>query len=338
VGAQFWSAYIPVQVTGTEAIEAILEQIDIIHNFCNAYPDVFEMAYTSADITRLHARGKVACLIGVEGGHAISDSPAVLRDLYRLGARYMTLTHWKNTDWADAATAPPQHAGLTDFGRQIVMEMNRLGMLVDLSHVSPETMKDVLEITKAPVIFSHSSVRSFSNFPRNVPDEILKRIPQNGGVVMINFAPAFISEKALQYGAVKAGEEKRLKSLYPEDPEKVKRELKSWQEKNPDPGATLQEVADHIDAVRRIAGINHVGLGSDFDGINTTPSGLEDVSRFPALLVELLKRGYAKEEIEKVAGLNLLRVLKQCEKTSEELRKELSPLQLELPKLKTSED
>ncbi len=338
VGAQFWSVYIPVEVTGTPAILAVLEQIDIVHTLSVMYPDVFEMAYTAQDIERIHAAHKIACLIGIEGGHAIDNSLVVLRDLYRTGARYMTLTHWKNTDWADAATAKPEHGGLTDFGRQVVQEMNWIGMLVDLSHVSPETMNDALDVTRAPVIFSHSSVLEFSGHPRNVPDDVLRRLVQNDGVVMINFATAFISEEARQYGAVKAGEEKRLQTLYPQDPERVKLELKMWQETYPDPGATLEQVANHIDAARKIAGIDHIGIGSDFDGIQYTPKGLEDVSRYPALLAELLKRGYTKEDIAKIAGLNMLRVLKQCEKIAAQMQKERPPLQFDLEKLKTSED
>jgi len=338
IGAQFWSVYIPVEVTGTAAIRAVLEQIDIVYTLSATYPDVFEMAYTAQDIERIHDAHKIASLIGIEGGHAIDDSLVVLRTLYRAGARYMTLTHWKNTDWADAATSKPEHGGLTEFGKQVIQEMNWIGMLVDLSHVSPDTMNDALDITRSPVIFSHSSVQQFSGHPRNVPDDILKRLPQNGGVVMINFATVFVSEEARQYGAVKAGEERRLKTLYPEDPERVKRELKVWQETHPDPGATLEQVADHMDAARKTAGIDHIGIGSDFDGITYTPKGLEDVSRYPALLAELLKRGYSKEDIAKIAGLNLLRVLKQCEKTAAQMQKERPPLQFDLEKLKTSED
>ncbi len=338
VGGQFWSVYIPVEVKGLEAIKAVLEQIDIVQTLSVLYPDVFEMAYTADDIERIHAAHRIACLIGIEGGHAIDNSLVVLRDLYRTGARYMTLTHWKNTDWADSATAKPEHGGLTDFGRQVVLEMNWIGMLVDLSHVSPETMNDALDVARAPVIFSHSSVLEFSGHPRNVPDDVLKRLPQNGGVVMINFATAFVSEDARQYSAVKAGEEKRLQTLYPQDPERVRRELKAWQETHPDPGATLEQVANHIDAARKIAGIDHIGIGSDFDGISSTPKGLEDVSRYPALLAELLRRGYSKDDIAKIAGLNVLRVLRECEKVAAQMQKERPPLQFDLEKLKTSEN
>jgi membrane dipeptidase len=313
VGGQFWSVYVPVDYKEAKAVEAVLEQIDTVYRFTRAYPDTFEMAFTAADIQRIHKKGKVASLIGVEGGHCIHNSLGVLRQLYALGARYMTITHWDNTDWADAATAKPANNGLNAFGEQVIAEMNRLGMLVDLSHVSAQTMNKVLDITRAPVIFSHSSAREISHHPRNVPDDVLERLPQNGGVVMINFAPSFVSEEVRQYQGNLEAETARLKELMPGDPDGAKKLVEEWKQKNPSPKATIQQVADHIDHIRITVGIDHIGLGSDFDGITTTPTGLEDVSKYPDLLAELMKRGYTKDDIRKIAGLNVLRVLKKTE-------------------------
>lgn len=321
VGGQFWSVYVPSDYAGPRAVQAVLEQIDVVHRFTRAYPDAFEMAYIAADIERIHKKGKIASLIGIEGGHCIGNSLAVLRQLYSLGSRYMTLTHWQNTDWADAATVGPKYHGLSPFGEQVIHEMNRLGMFVDLSHVSAETMNKVLDITKAPVIFSHSSARNISHHPRNVPDDVLKRLPQNGGVVMINFAPSFISEETRLHGGAEEAEIARLKELMPGDPDGAAKLLEEWKKKNPAPKATLQQVADHIDYIRKITGIDHIGLGSDFDGITTTPTGLEDVSKFPDLLGELLRRGYTKEDIRKIAGLNLLRALRKTEQIAAELQR-----------------
>ncbi|MCI0612730.1 dipeptidase, partial [bacterium] len=267
----------------------------------------------------------IASLIGVEGGHCINNSLAVLRQLYSLGARYMTLTHWNNTDWADAATAGPKHNGLSPFGEQVVREMNRLGMLVDLSHVSAETMNKVLDVTKAPVIFSHSSARSISHHPRNVPDDVLKRIPQNGGVVMVNFAPSFISEENRLYNGEEEAEKARTKQLMPGDPDGAAKLVEEWKQKNPEPKATLQQVADHIDHIRKVAGIDYIGLGSDFDGITSTPTGLEDVSKYPDLLGELMRRGYSKQDIQKIAGLNVLRALRKTEQVAAELQRTATP-------------
>lgn len=321
VGGQFWSVYVPVDLTGSKAVQGVLEQIDVVHRFTKMYPDVFEMAYTASDVERIHKQGKIASLIGVEGGHCISNSLAVLRQLYSLGARYMTLTHWNNTDWADAATAGPQYHGLSPFGEQVVREMNRLGMLVDLSHVSAETMNSVLNITKAPVIFSHSSARAISHHPRNVPDDVLKRLPQNGGVVMINFAPSFVSEENRLYNGEEEAEKARMKQLMPGDPDGAAKVVEEWKQKNPEPKATLQQVADHIDHIRKVAGIDYIGLGSDFDGITSTPTGLEDVSKYPDLLGELMRRGYSKQDIQKIAGLNVLRALRKTEQEAAELQR-----------------
>ncbi len=333
VGGQFWSVYVPVDYKEAKAVQAVIEQIDIVHRFTRAYPEAFEMAYTAADVQRIQKKGKVASMIGVEGGHCIGNSLAVLRELYLLGARYMTLTHWDNTDWADAATAKPAHNGLNAFGEKVIGEMNRLGMLVDLSHVSAQTMNKVLDITKAPVIFSHSSAREISKHPRNVPDDVLKRLPQNGGVVMINFAPSFISEEVRQYNGQEDAETARYKTLMPGDPDGATKIVEEWQKKNPSPKATLQQVADHIDHIRKVAGVDHIGIGSDFDGITNTPTGLEDVSKYPDLLAELMRRGYTKDEIRKIAGLNVLRALKKTEEIAAGLQQTTVPSDVLLEEL-----
>lgn len=325
VGGQFWSVYVPVDMKGTEAVQATLEQIDVVHRLVARYPDDLELALTADDIVRIHGQGRIASLIGLEGGHSINNSLAVLRQLYHAGARYMTITHSTNTDWADAATVPPEHSGLTPFGEEVISEMNRLGMLVDLSHVSLETMHDALDVTRAPVIFTHSSARALCDHPRNVPDDVLKRVNKNGGLVMVTFVTSFVSEEVRHYWAAEKSEEARLKALFPHDPAAVEAGMASWRETHPVPSATLTDVADHIDHVRKVAGIDHVGIGSDFDGISTTPVGLEDVSTYPALLAELLRRGYSHEEVKQVAGLNLLRVMRRVEKVALKLQRQTTP-------------
>lgn len=318
VGAQFWSVYIPVSLAGPGAVTTTLEQIDVVHRLVERYPEALELALTSADVRRIHGQGKIASLIGIEGGHSIENSLAALRQLYRAGARYMTLTHNDNTDWADAATAAPKHGGLSPFGREVVREMNRLGMLVDLSHVSAETMHDALEVSTAPVIFSHSSARALCGHVRNVPDDVLARLPLNGGVVMVTFVEPFLSEDVRQYNARRDAEEKRLAALHPGAPDVVKAEHEAWKAKYPAPRATLAQVADHIDHVRKVAGIDHIGLGGDFDGMPRGPLGLEDVAGYPNLLVELLARGYSPEDLAKIAGLNVLRVFESAERVAAE--------------------
>ncbi len=313
VGAQFWSVYVPADYAGERAVTATLEQIDLVHRMVERYPDHLELALTAADIERIHHQGRVASLIGVEGGHSINGSLGVLRMLYRLGARYMTLTHALNVPWADSATDTPAQHGLTSFGREVVLEMNRLGMLVDLSHVSPETMADVLDVARAPVIFSHSSARALVDVPRNVPDQVLRRLPANGGVVMISFVPDFTSKEMAAWAAADEREQARLTAAWPKAPERVREGSDTWRQAHPAPGATLEQVADHIDHARRVAGIDHVGLGSDFDGITRTPRGLPGVDAFPALTAELLRRGYTDEDARKVIGLNVLRVMKAAE-------------------------
>jgi membrane dipeptidase len=320
VGAQFWSVYVPPTLAGEAAVTATLEQIDVVHRMLRRYPGQLELALTAADIERIHKAGKVASLIGLEGGHSIGNSLGTLRMMYRLGARYMTLTHGLNVPWADSATDTPAHDGLTPFGREVVREMNRLGMLADLSHVSPATMGDVLEVAEAPVIFSHSSARALVDVPRNVPDAVLRRLPANGGVVMVSFVPDFTSPEMAVWGDADERESKRLTALTPGDAAQVKQELAKWRQANPPPGATLSQVADHIDHVRKVAGIDHLGIGSDFDGITRTPKGLPDVGAFPALTAELLRRGYTDDDVKKVLGLNVLRVMRRAEEVASRLQ------------------
>lgn len=322
VGGQFWSAYVPATLGSAEAVRAVLEQIDVVHRLDETYPDTFELARTADDVERIHRSGKIASLIGVEGGHCIGNSLAVLRQLYRAGARYMTLTHSANTDWADSATADPVHGGLTPFGRQVTAEMNRLGMLVDLSHVAPTTMHDVLDVAAAPVVFTHSSARALTDHPRNVPDDVLRRVKEKDGVVMVTWVPGFVSEKVRAHGAAKDAEEARLKALYRGQPEKVKAELARWEAANPAPRATVQDVADHIDHVVRVAGPAHVGVGADLDGITTTPEGLDSVATYPTLFAELVRRGYTDGQLEGIAGRNALRVMRKVEAAAARLQRE----------------
>jgi len=322
VGGQFWSVYVPAKLPGPEAIQAVLEQIDVVHRLCERYPDTFELARTAADVERIHRKGRIASLIGMEGGHSIGNSLAVLRETYALGARYMTLTHTKNTDWADSSTDKPRFHGLAPFGEEVVREMNRLGMLVDLSHVSDETARAALKISKAPVIFSHSSARALCDHPRNVPDDVLTKTAANGGVVMVCFMPGHITEIERADLLLRDKEQDRLTALYPKDDAEVDRQLEVWRKGHPaPPPATLSDVANHIDHLRKVAGIDHVGIGSDFDGFHGAVSGLEDVSCYPALLAELMKRGYSREDIRKLAGLNMLRVMRRAEAVAKELKR-----------------
>jgi membrane dipeptidase len=325
VGAQFWSVYVPATMAGQDAVRATLEQIDIVHRMMQRYPQVFELALTAADIERIFKAGKIASLIGMEGGHSIDSSLGALRMFYRLGARYMTLTHSRNTPWADSGTDEPAAGGLTRFGEEVVREMNRLGMLVDLSHVSPDTMEDALRVSEAPVIFSHSSARAVCDVPRNVPDEILQRLRQNGGIVMVTFVPGFVSAEVAAYGRAAQEEQRRLREQFPNDEEALRAALEKWRHAHPQPAATVAQVADHIDHIRKVAGIDHIGIGSDFDGIDRGPTGLEDVSKYPALTAELLRRGYRDEDIKKILGLNLLRVLRTVEQVAARLQKERPP-------------
>ena len=286
VGGQFWSVYVPVEMQGPAAVRATLEQIDVVHRMVRKYPDTFELALTAADVERIFKSGRIASLIGMEGGHSIDNSLATLRMFHAVGARYMTLTHSANVRWADSGTDKPKLGGLSKFGEEVVREMNRLGMLVDLSHTSPDTMRDAIRVSEAPVIFSHSDARALNDHGRNVPDDVLKLLRGNGGVVMVTFVPGFLT---------RAGK------------------------------ATLADVATHMDYVRRVAGPDHVGIGSDFDGIETVPAGLEDVSKYPALTAELLRRGWADEDVRKALGSNVLRVMRSTEEVAARLRKQREP-------------
>ena len=318
VGGQFWSVWIPVSVSGPEAIEMTIEQIDLVKRMVAAYPESLALALTADDVVRDEKAGRIASLIGIEGGHQIGGSLAVLRQMYALGARYMTLTHSSNTEWADSATDAPVHGGLTAFGEQVVREMNRLGMLVDLSHVSPETMKDALAIARAPVIFSHSGARRVADHPRNVPDDVLRALVQNGGIVMVNFYPGYVSEARRHWDAELAAQKTLLSAppyggLYIGQPDKAAAALAEWQKTHPMPRTTIAMVADHIDYIARIAGPDHVGLGADLDGIPDAPEGLDAVDKYPALFAELVRRGWTDEDLGKLAGGNLLRVMRQAE-------------------------
>lgn len=330
VGGVFWSVWVPTELGKDEAVRTVLEQIDLVHRMAAAYPDELEVALGAADVRRIHSAGRIASLIGAEGGHCIADSPAVLRMLYAAGARYLTLTHWEGTAWADAATAAPEHDGLTDFGVALVREMNRLGMLVDLSHVSAAGMHDALDATRAPVIFSHSCAAALNPHPRNVPDDVLRRLPANGGVVMVNFGSYFIDPRVTERVAAGEAEDARLKSLHPGDPSAVAAGLDRWYAANPMPKVTIAQLADHIDHIRQVAGIDHVGLGSDYDGLSSLPEGLEDVSGYPTLLAELANRGYTREDLARVAGLNLLRVMVGAEQVAATLQAVEAPLERHL--------
>jgi membrane dipeptidase len=325
VGGQFWSVWIPSDMKGFEAVQTTLEQIDLVKRMTARYPGDLEMAYSAADVRRIHQAHKIASMIGIEGGHQINNSLPVLRQMFDAGARYMTLTHTINTSWADSATDAPAHHGLTPFGIEVVREMNRLGMLVDISHVSPDTMRASLAASQAPVMFSHSSARALVDHPRNVPDDILKLVAANGGVVMVNFAPGYVSDARNHWDADQAAERTRFNSppyvgLYIGQPARAKAALAAWEEQHPRPAATLIQVADHVDHIRQVAGIDHVGLGSDFDGIEDAPVGLEGVNRYPALLEELMRRGWTDTDIAKVAGENVLRVMTAVEKAAQRLK------------------
>lgn len=313
VGAQFWSVYVSADLAEPQAVQATLEQIDVTKRLIARNSAAMVLCTDAACVTRAMKGGRIASLLGMEGGHSIGGSLGVLRQMYELGARYMTITHFRNTAWADSATDAPAHGGLTPLGVQVIREMQRLGMLVDLSHVSEKTMADALDAARAPVIFSHSDARAINGSPRNVPDAILDRVSANGGIVMVNAYPAHVNEQVRQWNAARAGEEARQKSLNPGSPDAAKAALAAWEKANPLPRTAVAQVADHIDHVVRHAGIDHVGLGGDFDGIETTVDGMADVSGYPALFTELARRGYSQQDLEKVASGNILRVMRACE-------------------------
>jgi membrane dipeptidase len=324
VGAQFWSIYIPGEIKDSGYARVQLEQFDIARRMIARYPERLALALTADDIERDFKQKKVASLLGMEGGHAIENSLGALRSYYALGARYMTLTHNVTLDWADAALDTARHGGLTEFGKEVVREMNRLGMLVDLSHVSPGVMSDALDVAEAPVIFSHSSARALTNHPRNVPDSILVRLKKNGGVVMVTFVPAFVSPEAAMWDQEAQGESNRLKATVSDTAER-QRLQDEWKATHPQPRATLKQVADHIEHVRDVAGIDHVGIGSDFDGIDAVPEGLEDSSTFPQLFAELIRRGWSDADLKKLAGQNLLRAFHAAEATAARLQRTRQP-------------
>jgi membrane dipeptidase len=329
VGGQFWSVYIPAEIQGPLAVQMTIEQIDLVKSLAARYPADLEMAYSAADVARIHKAGRVASMIGVEGGHQIDDSLPALRQMYALGARYMTLTHTKDLAWADSATDKPIHHGLTPFGREVVREMNRLGMLVDLAHVSADTMRDALAVSRAPVIFSHSSARAVVDNARNVPDDVLQLVAKNGGVVMVNFYPGFDSDARFRWVAARAAEQARLNAptfgIDLGQPDKAAAALKAWEQAHPEPPVTIADVADHIDHIRKVAGVDHVGLGSDFDGIPEAVSGLDGVDKFPDLLLELMHRGWSDADLAKVAGGNVLRVMREAEQVAARLQAQELP-------------
>ncbi len=310
VGAQFWSVYVPAELEGDTAVAATLEQIDLVHRLIARYPDELGFALTADDVQQVMAAGKIASLIGAEGGHSIAASLGVLRAMYALGVRYMTLTHNRNIPWADSATDEPVLGGLSDFGRTVVIEMQRIGMLVDLSHVSADTMNDALDAASAPVIFSHSSARAITNHPRNVPDAVLERLPANGGVAMVTFVPQFVSAACREWDLAAAAEAQRRGIDYRTMSERA--QLADWVQQHPMPVATLRDVADHVDHVRAVAGLDHVGIGGDFDGTTELPVGLTDVSCYPALFSELLDRGWSSADCGQLACGNILRVLRDA--------------------------
>jgi membrane dipeptidase len=314
VGAQFWSVWVPVEAGYRgEALSTTLEQIDLVKGMVARYPDTFELAYSTGDIDRIHAQDKIASLIGVEGGHCIEESLAVLEKLYKLGARYMTLTHTDSLSWADSGTDEARNGGLTPFGEEVVRKMNELGMLVDLSHVSAETMHDALDVARAPVIFSHSSAMAVADHPRNVPDDVLKRIRDADGVVMVNFFSGYIVPVAVNTVAEGMAVQKKLRQVDKLSDDEVEREMKRWRAKNPYPRGTIHDLLDHIDHIVKVAGARHVGLGSDFDGVSVLPAQLEDVSRYPYITQGLADRGYSEEQIQGILGGNLMRVFRAAE-------------------------
>ena len=327
VGGQFWSVYVSANLPGPEQVKETLDQIGLMKEIFRRYPTVFAPAVTAADVRRIHASGRIASMLGVEGGGQIDGSFSVLRAYRALGASYLTLTHTKTIEWADSATDNPQHGGLTKFGEAVVHELNRLGMLVDLSHVSEDTMIDALRVSKAPVIFSHSSARALDDHPRDVSDKVLKLLAQNGGVIMVNYAPSYVSEERRQWEAARNAEKARYNSppyggLYIGQPDRAKAAMEEWEKAHPRPPVTLAMVADHIDHVVKVAGIDHVGIGSDFDGVESLPDGLDSVATYPALLAELMRRGWIDEMIAKLAGGNVLRVMEGAERVAASMAKE----------------
>ena len=320
IGAQFWSVYVPVESSKNgQALQKTLEQIELVREMIRRYPDVFVAARTADDVVRIQKSGQIASLIGVEGGHCIENSIENLRRLHRLGAGYMTLTHSDTLDWADAASDEPKHGGLTPFGEEVVREMNRLGMLVDLSHVSADTMKAALRVSRAPIIFSHSSARAVADHPRNVPDDVLRLVKTNGGIVMVNFFSGFVHPESAKLRATMFAVTRELRAKYPnEDDYKTAR--KRWEAEHPIQPGSVHDVVDHIDHIVKIAGVDNAGIGSDYDGVMMLPKQLEDVSTYPVITQELLNRGYSAEQIHKIMSGNLLRVMRGAEGAAADLK------------------
>jgi membrane dipeptidase len=316
VGAQFWSVYVPAELRGPVSGQAVRVQMDIVRRVVARYPRVFEFAESAADIERIHRAGRIASMFGMEGGEAIDSNLAVLREFRASGVLYMTLCHALTTDWVDSATDAPRHGGLSPFGEEVVREMNRIGMLVDLSHVSAEAMRDALRVSEAPVIFSHSSAFALAAHPRNVPDDVLGLLRDNGGVVMVNFNGPFISEEMRQWSAERAGEEERQKRLNPGDPAAAAAGLAAWEAAHARPHATVAQLADHVEHIRDVAGVDHVGIGSDYDGVTYLPDGMEGVDGYPLLFAELMRRGWSDADLAKLAGANLLRVMREAERVA----------------------
>lgn len=313
VGAQFWSVFVDGNTTEAEAVQATLEQIDVTKRLIAQYPDELRLALTADEVQAAMDDGKVASLMGMEGGHSIGSSLAVLRQMHDLGVRYMTLTHSRNTAWADSADADPEHGGLTEFGEQVIREMNRLGMIVDLAHVSADTMRDALRVSRAPVIFSHSNARAVTEESRNVPDDVLDMVADNGGIVMVTSVGGFVSTERNIWLSLRNAERARLQHLWQGQPDRVRAELAQWLAANPEPQAQVSQLADHVDHVRNRIGIDHIGIGGDYDGWNNLVEGMEDVSGYPALFVELARRGYSQEDLEKIASRNMMRVMRAAE-------------------------
>jgi membrane dipeptidase len=325
VGGQFWSVYVPSDLEGHEGVTRTLEQIDALHQLVARHPDRLALARTADEVEAIAASGRVASMIGVEGGHAIGCSLGALRALARIGAGYLTLTHNDDTPWADSATGLRPHGGLTRFGEEVVRELNRCGVLVDLSHVSDDVMRQAIALSEAPPIFSHSSARAIADVTRNVPDDVLELIARAGGVVMVAFVPSFLTAEGAAANRAAWAEAARVRAEHPDDPRVVRAFMDAWDDAHPDPPATIGDVADHVDHLREIAGIDHIGIGSDFDGAGTMPVGLEDVSRYPALFEELAGRGYSDEDLARIAGRNVLRVMREAERVAEGLRSERPP-------------
>ncbi len=325
LGGQFWSVYIPGEIGDSGYARVQLEQIDIGRRIIEKYPDVLQYCETALCMRQAFAAGRIGSLLGMEGGHAIENSLGALRAYYTLGARYMTLTHNVTLDWADANNGPMRHNGLTRFGEEVIREMNRLGMLVDLSHVSAGTMSDALRVSEAPVMFSHSNARQLADVPRNVPDSILAKLPANGGVIMVTFVDMFTSQAYATWNAQRAGNTVEFRRRFPSDTAAQHRALAEWEAKNPRPRVTLANVADHIEHIRKIASVDNIGIGGDFDGISTVIEGLEDVSTYPALFAELARRGWSEDDLRKLAGENILRALEQAERVAARLQKERPP-------------